>query len=260
MEIVTGVFDSEQQALNAVRELQTRGFSEKQIGYVTPDSKSDRASVRVPVTDTEDSGMGQAMGAAVGGAMGAAGGATLGLAAATFLVPGVGPVLAFGLLGATLLGATGAAIGSVFGEKIEEGLGEGIPHEDIYLYEDAMRHGDSIVIFHAHDDSQADAAGEVLKGARALDIDEVRERWWAELRDQEWTDYQSAGMDFHRDELSYRKGFEAAQHPGRRGGSYSESESSLRQSYNNTELDNPFRRGYERGLAYRSRLMEKRKD
>ena len=83
MEIVTGVFDSEQQALNAVRELQTKGFAEKQIGYVTPDSKSDKASVRVPVTDTEDSGMGQAMGAAVGGAMGAAGGATLGLAAAT---------------------------------------------------------------------------------------------------------------------------------------------------------------------------------
>ena len=259
MEIVTGVFDSEQQALNAVRELQTKGFAEKQIGYVTPDSKSDKASVSVPVTDTEDSGMGQAMGAAVGGAMGAAGGATLGLAAATFLVPGVGPVLAFGLLGATLLGATGAAIGSVFGEKLEEGLGEGIPHEDIYLYEDALRHGDSIVIFHAHDDSQADAAHEVLKRAGALDLDEVRESWWAELRDQEWTDYQSTGMDFHRDELSYRKGFEAAQHPERRGRSYSQSESSLRQSYNNTELDNPFRRGYERGLAYRSKLMEKRK-
>jgi hypothetical protein len=260
MEIVTGVFDSEQQALNAVRELQKRGFSEKQIGYVTPDSSSDKASVRVPVTDTEDSGMGQAMGAAVGGAMGAAGGATLGLAAATLVVPGVGPVLAFGLLGATLLGATGAAIGSVFGEKLEEGLGEGIPHEDIYLYEDALRHGNAIVVFHAPDDSQADAVRAVLRRAGTLDIDEVRERWWAELRDQEWTDYQSTGRDFHTDELSYRKGFEAAQHPERRGKSYAQVESSLRQSYSNTDLDNSFRRGYDRGQAYCSRLMETRRD
>src|SRR6476620_8534047 len=120
MEIVTGVFDSEQQALYAVRELQTKGFAEKQIGYVTPDSKSDKASVRVPVTDTEDSGMGQAMGAAVGGAMGAAGGATLGLAAATFLVPGIGPVIAFGMVGAALLGIVGATAGSAVGETIEE--------------------------------------------------------------------------------------------------------------------------------------------
>ncbi|HJX91247.1 MAG TPA: hypothetical protein VJ372_12170, partial [Pyrinomonadaceae bacterium] len=109
-------------------------------------------------------------------------------------------------------------------------------------------------------DSQADATREVLKQTGALDIDEVRERWWAELRGHEWTHYQSTGMDFHRDELSYRKGFEAAQHPEQRGRSYSQSESSLRQSYNNTELDNPFRRGYERGQAYRSRLMEKRRD
>jgi hypothetical protein len=151
-------------------------------------------------------------------------------------------VLAFGLLRATLLGATGAAVGSVFGEKLEEGLGEGIPHEDIYLYEDALRHGDSIIIFHAHDDSQADGVREVLKRAGALDLDEVRERWWAELRDQEWTDYQSAGMDFHRDELSYRK-VEAAQHPERRSGSYSPVRVELRQAYNNTELDSPFRQG-----------------
>ena len=45
-----------------------------------------------------------AMGAAVGGAMGAAGGATLGLAVASLVMPGIGPVIAFGMVGAALLG------------------------------------------------------------------------------------------------------------------------------------------------------------
>ena len=258
MEIITGVFESSDQALNAVGELQREGLSEKKIGYVTPKRKSANAATRLPVSDTEGSGMGQAMGAAVGGAIGAAGGATLGLAAATLMVPGVGPVLAFGLLGAALLGGTGAAIGSALGENLEEGLGEGLPHEDLYLYEDALRHGNSVVIVHATEGKQADRVQEILNRAGAADSDQLRERWWAELRDHEWTDYQATGRDFHRDELSYRKGFEAAQHPERRGKSYAETESSLRESYSDDDLDNPFRRGYERGQAYRSTLTETR--
>lgn len=256
MEIITGVLDANEPALNAVRELQNMGLSERQIGYVTPDRKSHNTATRVPVTDTEGSGVGQAMGAAVGGAIGAAGGATLGLAAASFLVPGVGPVVAFGLLGGALLGGTGAAIGSVVGESIEEGLGEGMPHEHIYLYEDALRHGKSIVVAHAQEGAQADSVRDVLERLGAVDIEELRESWWDELRDQEWTDYQSKGRDFHNDELSYRKGFEAAQHPKRRGKSYAETESNLKETYTDSDLDSPFRRGYERGQTYRSTLME----
>jgi hypothetical protein len=260
MEIITGVFDSNEQALDAVRELQNMGLSERQIGYVTPDLKSQNTATRVPVSDTEGSGVGQAMGAAVGGAIGAAGGATLGLAAASLMLPGVGPVVAFGLLGGALLGGTGAAIGSVVGESLEEGLGEGVPHEDIYLYEDALRHGRSIVIAHAQEGAQADAVRDVLDRQGALDTDQLREEWWAELRDDEWTDYQSNGRDFHNDELSYRKGFEAAQHPNRRGKSYAETESDLKETYADSDLDNPFRRGYERGQTYRSTLMENPRD
>jgi hypothetical protein len=256
MEIVTGVFDSDQQATNAVQQLRDSGISERQIGYVTPDRQSAHGTTRVPITDTEDSGMGKAMGAAVGGAMGAAGGATLGLAAATLLVPGVGPVLAFGLLGAALLGGTGAAVGAQLGDTAEEGLGEGVPHEDIYLYEDALRHGRSVVVVHADDESQADSARELLNRAGAVDINELREHWWRELRPQEWTDYQASGRVFESDELSYRKGFEAAQHPGRRGKSYSEAEKDLRASYKDNDLDSAFRRGYERGSAHHATLME----
>jgi hypothetical protein len=258
MEIVTGVFNTHDQAVTAVQGLQKLGLSNKQIGLVSPDRKSS-TQVRVPVADTEDSGMGQAMGAAVGGAMGAAGGATLGLAAASLLVPGVGPVLAFGLLGAALLGGTGAAVGAVVGDSLEEGLGEGIPHEDIYLYEDALRHGHSVVVVYADEGKQTDDAREVLEKAGALDLDDLREDWWAELRDYESDNYGDSGRGFENDELSYRRGFEAAQHAKLRGRSYSEAQDRLRESYSDEELDDAFRRGYERGYKHRIALMEIRK-
>jgi hypothetical protein len=255
MEIVTGVFNNHDQAVNAIQELQKLGTANERVGLVSPGEKSSKAA-RVPVTDSEDSGMGQAMGAAVGGAMGAAGGATLGLAASTLLIPGVGPVLAFGLLGAALVGGAGAALGAVAGESLEEGLGEGIPHEDIYLYEDALRHGRSLVVVHADEGKQTDDVRDVLERAGAMNLDQLRDDWWAELRDEELNNYADSGRDFASDELSYRKGFEAAQHAKLRGRSYDEAEGSLRESYSDEELDDAFRQGYERGYGHRTTLTE----
>lgn len=259
MEIVTGVFQTQEQAENAVSYLHKLDLSDKQIGYITPNGNSPQKAVRVPVTDTEDSGMGQAMGATVGGAMGAAGGATLGLAAASLIVPGVGPVVAFGLLGAVLLGGTGATVGALLGDSLEETLGQGLPHEDIYLYEDALRHGRSIVVAYAEDDIQAAAAREAMNGAGALDIDELRDKWWAEVRDQEFVHYQTNGRDFTRDELSYRRGFEAAHHPACRGKAYAQVQEQLNDRYGDSQLDNAFRSGYDRGITHQT-LTESRKD
>ena len=175
MEVVTGVFQSRADAERAVNELRNLGVATEKIGLITPDSRTDGIDRGVPVTDTEEPGMGRAMGAAVGGAMGAAGGATLGLAVATLAVPGVGPVLAFGMIGAAVLGTFGAAAGSAIGDSVEEELGEGVPHEDVYIYKDALRNGRSIVVAYVIDD-QADRAREIIKTAGAEDIDELRDR------------------------------------------------------------------------------------
>jgi len=175
MEVVTGVFQSRADAERAVTQLQNLGVPTEKIGLITPDSHTEGVERGVPITDTEDPGMGRAMGAAVGGAMGAAGGATLGLAVATLAVPGVGPVLAFGMIGAALMGTFGAAAGSAVGDSLEEGLGEGVPHEDVYIYKDALRNGGSILIAYAGDD-QADKAREIVKSSGAEDIDELRDR------------------------------------------------------------------------------------
>jgi hypothetical protein len=250
MEIVTGVFRSRDAAEKAVSQLRSLGIPDNRIGTVSPSSAPERLEKGVPVTDTEDPGMGKAMGAAVGGAMGAAGGATLGLAVASLAIPGVGPVVAFGMIGAALLGLVGAAAGSAVGDTVEEELGEGIPHEDVFVYEDALRHGKSIVITSMEDEDQADRAREVMSDAGAEDIDTLREHWWNELREEERASYQG---DWDRDEPSYRLGYQAALHPRRRGKAYSEVEDELRTAYAGATLDRPFQAGYERGLAYRSR-------
>lgn len=255
MEVVTGVFKSRDNAEKAVSQLRSLGISDQRVGILSPGSASaDVVERGVPVTDTEDPGMGRAMGAAVGGAMGAAGGATLGLAAASLAIPGIGPVIAFGMVGAALMGTVGAAAGSAIGDTVEEELGEGIPHEDVYLYEDALRRGNSIVVAYADDDGdQADLAKEALNNAGAEDMETLRERWWQEVREDEAANYSG---DFARDEQSYRRGYAAALHPRRRGKAYSDVEADLRTAHTGTELDIPFKAGYERGQSYRSRRVE----
>ncbi|HEV8429660.1 MAG TPA: hypothetical protein VGQ41_17290 [Pyrinomonadaceae bacterium] len=254
MQVVTGVFRSQDNAEKAVNQLRSLGIPEKRIGIVRPGGRPERLEAGVPVTDTEDPGMGRAMGAAVGGAMGAAGGATAGLAVASLVIPGIGPVIAFGMVGAALLGLVGAAAGSAVGDTIEEELGEGISHEDVYLYEDALRHGHSVVIAYADEGDQADSAVAAINDAGAEDLDTLRENWWQELREGERAHYQNAGRDFDQDELSYRRGYEAALHPKRRGRVYSDVEDELRTAYANTVLDRPFQDGYERGSTHRSRV------
>ena len=258
MEAISGVFESRKDAEKAVDELRKAGIPDNRIGLVTPGTDNNELEAGLPVTDTERPGMGKAMGAAVGGAMGAAGGATLGLAAASLAIPGVGPFLAFGMVGAALLGVVGATAGAAVGNEVEEQLGEGVPHEDIYLYEDALRHGRSVIVAYTETDDESDKAEDILLGFGAMDLDELREIWWDELREGERAHYHHDGQDFDRDEESYRRGYEAALHPQRRGKAYTEVEKDLRTTYEDTELDTAFRSGYERGLAHHSKYLETR--
>jgi hypothetical protein len=255
MQAVTGVFKSRDQAEVAVNALRSFGIPEKRLGIVSPGSTPERLQAGVPVSDTEGPGMGRAMGATVGGAMGAAGGATAGLAVASLAVPGIGPLIAFGMVGAALLGVVGAAAGSAVGDTLEEGLGEGVPHEDVYLYEDSLRHGHSIVIAYAEEGEQADQAAKTMNNAGAEDLDTLRENWWQELREGERAHY---GEHFDRDEESYRRGYQAALHPERRGKAYSEAREDLMTAYAGTVLDRPFQDGYERGLGHHSRGAQER--
>jgi hypothetical protein len=165
-------------------------------------------------------------------------------------------VFALGLLGAALLGLGGAAAGAAAGNAVEGGITNGLPRDELYLYEDALRRGRSVVIAAADSDEVANRARAELARAGAESIDAAREQWWIGLRGAEEEHYASQGGNFNIDEAAYRLGFEAALHPDRRGKTYETTIDSLRTRYADDSGIEAFRRGYERGQAYQRTVEE----
>ena len=254
MDTVAGVFNSRDDAERAIQGLRSAGIAQDRIAFLIPGTTDRSVEATVPTTDTEQSGMGTAMGGTVGGAMGIAGGASLGAAAASLLIPGVGPVIAGGIIGAALLGIGGAATGAAAGAALERGLADGIPHDELYIYEDALRKGHSVVIAFVDDDESGEVAHNVLAQAGAESIDAAREDWWVGLRDVEEENYRAQGGNFSSDEYAYRRGFEAALHPKRRGKAYEEVSSELSSSAAEDESEKAFRQGFKRGQEYLDNL------
>jgi len=258
MSTVAGIFQSRADAERAANNLRSAGITDERINLLTPGTSAEEVEETVPTTETEQPGMGSAMGGAVGGALGVAGGMHIGATVASLLVPGVGPVLAAGVIGAALLGAGGAAAGAAAGGALEDSV-EGMPHDELYIYEDALRQGRSVIIVIADDDAQAETARGVLKQAGAESVDAARENWWVGLRDAEEAEYTAQGGDFKKDEQVYRRGFEAAQHPRVRDKGYDEVKGYLLECYGDDCELTAFRSGYERGQSYQRNLKEKYK-
>jgi hypothetical protein len=249
MEAVAGVFRSVGEARGAFHILRSSGLSRDGINLLLPGTPEEQIH-SVPVSETEQPGMGTAMGGVVGAALGLAGGAELGaVAAATSVIPGVGPVIALGLAGAALLGTAGAAIGSAAERRSTEGL----PADEIFFYEDALRQGRAVIIFMAEGKREAERARQLMAESGAESIDAAREAWWIGLRDAEKEHYHALGKNFAKDHEAYRAGFEAALRPVCRGKAVDEALECLRGEYPKLWNTTAFRDGFVRGEAYRRR-------
>ena len=258
METVAGIFSSRANAERAVQQLQATGLANDRIAFLTPGTSDADIEANVPLSDTEEPGMGKAMGGTVGGALGAAGGAGIGAGLASLLIPGVGPVLAAGIVGAAILGIGGAATGAAAGAALERNLADGVPHDELFLYEDALRQGRTVVIVFADEEKAEERTRKVFAEMGAESVDAVREDWWQRLRDAEAETYKVEGRDFAADEEDYRRGFEAALHAKLRGRSYDEVAPELIVFYHEARSNAAFRRGYERGHAHYKALREER--
>ena len=254
---VAGIFPNRGGAASAVRDLIAMGMEGKNVDLLSPDD-GERIS-DVPTAESEQPGMGRAVGSVVGGAVGIASGLSLGtMAAASFMVPGIGPVLGMGALGAAALGLAVGAAGGAVGEKMDRALMDGLPKDEIFVYEDALRQGRSVVICITKDEAERTEAYRILQREGAESIDAARRRWWTGLRPAEREHYIGDGSDFETDEDVYRRGFEMAQQPEFRGRSFEQA------SYIIVERDKDwstesFRKGYERGQRhYRSLVQETR--
>jgi len=249
MTTVTGVFTSYQTARDVAVALRRAGFLESQVNLLSPASSEEEIHA-IPTTDTEQPGVGGAIGGMLGGALGVAGGLELGMAATALLIPGVGPVLAFGIAGAALFGVGGALGGAALGNAAEDQATEGVPADEIFFYEDALRQGRSVVLVLAADGSEEQRAHKLLADAGAESLDAARKDWWLGLRDAEQEHYRALGHNFERDEDVYRSGFNSALRRECRGKSIDEETDCLKWWYPDVWDSEPFQRGYERGRKY----------
>jgi hypothetical protein len=242
MTTVAGVFRSRERAEHAAVDLRQAGLLS--INLLIPGATASQVYA-VPTTETEQPGMGKAVGGVLGGALGMAAGMELGAVVATILIPGVGPVLAVGIAAAAILGVGGVVGGAAAGAALEKDSTTGLPADELFVYKAALKQGRSVIFVEARDDDEAAQADAVLANAGAESIDAAREEWWIGLRSAEKENYRALGGNFENAERDYRRGFEAA----------------LRHSNGTASADRAaseaYRRGYERGTAYHQQHRER---
>lgn len=139
---VVAVFENRSQADSAIYELEQAGFGEDQIGFVVknPDTEENMISGESGKMMT---GPDAAKGAVSGGILGGIAGAV-----AALLIPGVGPIIAGGIIIAAL---SGIAIGAAAGGLVGIMMGLDVPEEEAKYYESEFQLGRSVVIVKAGD-------------------------------------------------------------------------------------------------------------
>jgi hypothetical protein len=252
METAVGIFATPSEAQAAVHGLRSSGVPSRNINVLSPGDWEEHIA-QVPTSDTEQPGTAKAIGGVVGGAVGASAGYGLGPILAGLLLPGVGAVTAIGFAAAALLGLGGVVGGAVAGEKMEESLSDGLPTDELYVYEDALRKGHTVVVGLFDTEEEAASARRILAESGSESIDAAREAWWVGLREAEKAEYERDGSSFSTAEEMYRCGFEAAQRPEFGGKPFEAARDELGRAYLDRWENQAFRRGYERGHELRER-------
>jgi uncharacterized membrane protein len=153
---ILGIFDDPTTARRAVETLRAGPLKLDDVSIVSRATESGAATGN---TDDVSAGQGAAVGAVWGGLVGLA----------ALLIPGVGPFIAFGALGATLTGAvTGAVVGGITAALVDF---SGIPEEDAHGYEQQVHAGKTLVAVKARDED----AIEVRRILAAAGADSIRD-------------------------------------------------------------------------------------
>lgn len=160
---LVGVFEDRAAAERAVDELERNNFKSDQLGFAI---RGDEAVHGGMITDAQGTKDGR--GAVTGAVTGAGLGAVLG-AAAAMLLPGVGPVVAAGILTMAFGGAVaGTAVGGIFGAM----TGLGVSEEEARYLEHEFNTGRAIVAVKAG--PRAAEAAEIMRRHGGYDIQHRR--------------------------------------------------------------------------------------
>ena len=221
---ISGIFASAAEAERAVETLKAHGFTDEQVSVL---SRGEHHSAGA-----------RGLGAAMGG--------VLGMGAATFLIPGLGPVAGIGLLAA---GLAGAGLGAAAGTAADK-MTAGVPNEELFFYEEAIRSGNAVVFIEVSDPDRLSQARNLIEQAGARNVNTHRREWWQGIRAEERDYLHSRGLEFDANETDYRSGFEAALHPSTRGRRYEEVTAYVETCYPEPCRTEVFRVGFDRGQQY----------
>jgi uncharacterized membrane protein len=153
---ILGIFDDPTAARRAVEALRAGPLKLDDVSIV---ARAAESGIATGNTDDVSAGEGAAVGAVWGGLVGLA----------ALLIPGVGPFIALGALGAALTGVvTGAVVGGISAALIDFG---GIPEDEARGYEQQVHAGKTLVAVKARDED----ALEVRRVLAAAGADSIRD-------------------------------------------------------------------------------------
>jgi uncharacterized membrane protein len=136
MNTIFGVFDDPTVARRAVDALRASPLTLHDVSLIAPNAEGSEATHSGDIS----AGQGATVGAVWGGLVGVA----------ALLIPGIGPFIAFGMLGAALTGAvTGAVVGGITAALVDF---SGIPEADARAYDGMARDGKTLVVVKAHEE------------------------------------------------------------------------------------------------------------
>jgi hypothetical protein len=249
---VVGLYDDFESAEQVVRELTERGHAPQNISLIANDA--DRRYTQTGsegVEQPETTGEAAAKGAGWGAAMGGIAGLLVGIG--TFMIPGIGPVVAAGPLIATL---SGAGVGALAGGLVGSLTTAGVPDEDANIYAEGVRRGGTLVSVYT-EDAAADQAADIMNRHNPVNIEERSNTW----RKENWTRFNDEAEPFAFDRT--RRNFSEQSPAGQSGydtraRTYGQGQPGASQDWNSVEPH--FRQDYDTRYAQTGRRWEEYRD
>jgi hypothetical protein len=183
---LTRLYNSYDTALRVALTLKDAGFTDRDLSLVSTQAAPNPEDEPDPASELAGTG------ATVGGIIGAATGLMVGTG--VLAIPGIGPVVAAGWLASTFaMGAAGVAAGGLAGGIVGALAGTGTD-EEIQVYAESIRRGDTLVTVRTPDD-RAQEAARILTSFPFVDV-ASRE---AEYRAAGWQRFDEAGRPSTRE-------------------------------------------------------------
>jgi hypothetical protein len=160
MKAIVGILNTLDHARLVLEKLRAAGITDDFINLLTPGEQTELASIAT--TRNERPGTGLAIGGANAGVVGGADALINWSAAEARVVPGVGVVKAIGLAAGAIMKTVGKVGAAVAEESLQEFIVPGIPIDELFLFEDALRRDRTIVIAFVPDPTAAENARDVF--------------------------------------------------------------------------------------------------